>query len=318
MRVLIAGATGAVGRQLVPQLIAAGHQVTATTRSPSKLDALRAAGADPLLLDGLDAEAVGAAVATAAPDVVVHEMTALPAEMNLRKFGQTFAATNELRTRGLDHLLTAATAQGVRRFIAQSYAGWPNIRSGGPVKTEADPLDPEPPADMRATLDAIRYLEHAVTTAPLDGLVLRYGSLYGPGASEALVRQLRRRMVPLVGDGAGVWSFLHVTDAAAATVAAVCGGAPGIYNVTDDEPAPVAQWLPVLARSAGARPPLHLPAWLARLAAGEAVLSLMTRVRGSDNAKAKRELGWQPCWPSWRDGFASGLDHAYPAVQRVT
>ena len=312
MRVLVAGATGAVGRQLVPQLIAAGDQVTATTRSPAKLAALEAAGATAMLVDGLDAEAVGTAVAKAEPDVIVHEMTAIPAEISFRRFGQTFAATNLLRTRGLDHLLAAATAQGVPRFLAQSYAGWPNIRSGGPVKSEADLLDPEPPVAIRATLDAIRYLEDRMISAPLDGLALRYGNLYGPGSSDVIVRMLRRRMVPLVGNGAGVWSFLHVTDAAAATVAAVRHGAPGIYNVTDDEPAAVREWLPVLAAAVGAKPPLHLPAWLGRLAAGEAGLSMMTQGRGSANAKARRELSWQPVWPTWREGFARGLDAAFP------
>ncbi len=313
MRVLVAGATGAVGRQLVPQLIAAGHEVSATTRSQPKVESLRAAGAEPYLLDGLDGAAVGAVVARARPDVIVHEMTAIPPIMNFRKFEQTFAATNRLRTTALDHLLGAARAQGVSRLIAQSYAGWPNIRTGGPVKTEADPLDPAPPASMRSTLDAIRYLEHAVTSAPLAGLALRYGSLYGPGASEVFVRLLRRRRVPVIGNGSGVWSFLHVTDAAAATVAAVSRGAPGVYNVVDDEPATVAEWLPVMARGAGARPPWHVPGWLGRLAAGEAGLSMMTQVRGSSNAKAKRELGWTPIWATWRDGFAHGLNRAYPA-----
>jgi 2-alkyl-3-oxoalkanoate reductase len=313
MRVLVAGATGAIGRQLVPQLIAAGHQVSATTRSEAKLEGLRAAGAEPLVVDGLDAAAVGAAVARAEPDVIVHEMTAIPASMNFRKFGETFAATNELRTTGLDHLLAAAKAQGVRRLVAQSYAGWPNIRAGGPVKTEEDPLDPDPPAAMRATLDAIRYLEQTVTAAPLEGLVLRYGSLYGPGASEVFVRLAQRRQVPVIGDGAGIWSFLHVTDAAGATVAAVQGGAPGIYNIVDDEPAAVAQWLPALAGAAGARPPVHVPRWVGRLAAGPAAVSMMTQIRGCSNAKAKRELSWQLVWPSWRDGFAHGLAQAYPA-----
>ena len=313
MRVLVVGATGAVGRQLVPQLIAAGDQVTATTRSPAKVAGLRAAGAEPLVLDGLDAAAVGAAVAGAEPEVIVHEMTAIPASPSLRKFEQTFAATNALRTAGIDHLLAAATAQGVRRVIAQSYAGWPNIRSGGPVKTEDDPVDPDPPAAQRTTLAAIQYLEQAVTTAPLEGLALRYGSLYGPGSSEILVTVLKRRRFPLVGNGAGVWSFLHVTDAAGATVAAVHGGPPGVYNIVDDEPAAVAQWLPVLARSAGAPPPLRVPAWVGRLAAGEAGLSMMTQIRGCANAKAKRELGWQLVWPSWRQGFAAGLSQAYPA-----
>jgi nucleoside-diphosphate-sugar epimerase len=276
---------------------------------------LRAAGADPLVLDGLDASAVGEAVARAEPEVIVHEMTAIPASLNMRKFEQTFAATNALRTAGLDHLLAAAAAQGVRRVIAQSFAGWPNIRSGGPVKTEADPLDPEPPASQRATLDAIRYLEQAVVAAPLEGLALRYGGLYGPGASEVVVRMLKRRQFPLVGGGTGVWSFLHVTDAAGATVAAVHGGPPGIYNIVDDEPATVAEWLPVLARGAGAPPPLRMPAWIGRLLAGEAGLSMMTQVRGCSNAKAKRELGWQLVWPSWRQGFAAGLAAAYPAAR---
>jgi 2-alkyl-3-oxoalkanoate reductase len=313
MRVLVVGATGAVGRQLVPQLIAAGHQVCATTRTQPKIDILRAAGAEPYLLDGLDGAAVGVVVAQARPDVIVHEMTAIPPAVNFRKFEQTFAATNQLRTAGLDHLLAAARAQGVPRLIAQSYAGWPNVRTGGPVKTETDPLDPDPPAAMRSSLDAIRYLEQAVTSAPPTGLALRYGSLYGPGASEVFVRLLRRRQVPVIGDGSGVWSFLHVTDAAAATVAAVSRGATGVYNIVDDEPATVAEWLPVLAKGAGARPPWHVPGWLGRLAAGEAGLSMMTQVRGSSNAKAKRELGWTPIWATWRDGFSRGLDRAYPA-----
>jgi nucleoside-diphosphate-sugar epimerase len=313
MRVLVIGATGAIGRQLVPQLVAAGHQVSATTRSPAKLDGLRAAGADPMVLDGLDGAAVGEAVARAEPDVVVHEMTAIPASLNLRKFDKTFAATNQLRTAGVDHLLAAASAQGVRRVIAQSYAGWPNIRSGGPVKTEDDPLDPEPPTAQRASLDAIRHLENAVTAAPLHGLALRYGSLYGPGSSEQFVRLLKRRQMPVIGDGAGIWSFLHVTDAAAATVAAVTAGRPGIYNIVDDEPAAVAEWLPVMARGAGASPPLHVPAWVGRLVGGEAGLSMMTRIRGCSNAKAKKELDWQPFWPTWRDGFLHGLTQAYPS-----
>ncbi|HUB38076.1 MAG TPA: NAD(P)-dependent oxidoreductase [Streptosporangiaceae bacterium] len=318
MRVLVVGATGAIGRQLIPQLVAAGHQVSATSRSAAKLDALRAAGADPLVLDGLNTTAVGAVVARAAPEVIVHEMTAIPGEMNFRKFDQIFAVTNELRTAGLDHLLSAAKAQGVRRFIAQSFGGWPNVRSGGPVKTEDDPLDPQPPTAMRTTLNAIRYLENAVTTAPLEGIALRYGLLYGPGSSEPFIRLLRRRQVPLVGNGAGVWSFLHVTDAAAATVAAVQGGAPGIYNIVDDEPATVAEWLPVMARAAGAKPPMHVPAWVGRLAAGEAGMSMMTQIRGCSNAKAKRELGWQPTWPSWRTGFDGGLTQAYPAARAVS
>jgi nucleoside-diphosphate-sugar epimerase len=309
MRVLVVGATGAVGRQLVPQLLAAGHEVVATSRSAARAASLP--GAEPMALDVLDGAAVGEAVASAEPEVIIYESTAIPAEFSLRKFGQAFAATNMLRTVGLDHLLAAAHAQGVPRFIAQSYAGWPNIRAGGPVKTEEDPLDPQPPAAQRPTLDAIRHLEDVVTAS--GGLALRYGSLYGPGSSEIFVRMIQRRQVPLVGDGGGVWSFLHVADAAAATVAAIRSGPAGIYNIVDDEPARVAEWLPVVARAAGARPPRHVPAWIGRLAAGEAGVSMMTQIRGCSNAKAKAELGWQPSWPTWRDGFARGLTEAFPA-----
>jgi nucleoside-diphosphate-sugar epimerase len=313
MRVLVAGATGAIGRQLLPQLLAAGHQVSATTQTPAKADGLRRAGAEPYVLDALDGAAVGEVVARAEPEVIVHEMTSIPAKMNFRKFAQTFAATNALRTTGLDHLLAAAAAQGVRRFIAQSYAGWSSARSGGLVKTEADPLDPQPPAGIEPMLSAVKYLEQAVTRAPLEGLVLRYGSLYGPGSSDAFLQLLRARQVPLVGSGAGVWSWLHVTDAAGATTAAVAGGPPGIYNVVDDEPAAVADWLPVLASGAGAKQPRHVPGWLGRLAAGEAGFLMMTQVRGYSNAKARRELGWQPIWPTWRGAFVhGGLTQAYP------
>ena len=310
MKVFVAGATGAVGRHLVPQLVAAGHQVTATTRSQGKLAGLRDAGAEPVLLDGLDAMAVGQAVARAAPEVIIHEMTAIPPDLDLRHFDRTFAATNRLRTTGLDHLLAAASAAGVRRFLAQSYAGWPAIRTGGPVKTEQDPFDPDPPAGQRESFRAIRYLEQAVTSAPLEGLVLRYGGLYGPGASEEMVTMVRRRRVPVIGAGTGVWSFLHITDAAGATAAAVERGAPGVYNVTDDEPAPVAQWLPALAAAAGAKPPWRLPVWLGRLAAGGVAVSMMTQVRGASNAKAKRELDWKPAWPTWRDGFKEWVQEA--------
>lgn len=310
MQVLLVGATGAVGRQLVPQLLAAGHQVTGTTRSPAKADGLSAAGAEPVVLDVLDGAAVGEAVAKAEPEVIIYESTAIPPDLNFRKFDQVFGPTNTLRTVGLDHLLAAAAAQGVPRFLAQSYAGWPYARTGGPVKTEEDPLDPDPPAAQRQGLAALRHLEDAVTAA--GGLALRYGSLYGPGSSELMVSMLRRRQVPVIGDGGGVWSFLHVTDAAAATVAALEAGPPGVYNVVDDEPAAVKEWLPVAARGAGAKPPLHLPAWVGRLAAGEVGVSMMTRIRGCSNAKAKAELGWRPIWPTWREGFVHGLTAAYP------
>jgi nucleoside-diphosphate-sugar epimerase len=314
MRVLVAGATGVVGRQLVPQLIAAGHQVTATTRSADKMAGLRAAGADAAVVDGLDAVAVGEAVARAEPEVVIHQMTALAGDFDLRHIERTFAMTNKLRTTGVDNLLAAAQAAGARRVIAQSYSGWPNIRTGGPVKTEEDPLDPDPPKALRSTLDAIRHLEHAVVAAPLEGIVLRYGSLYGPGATDLMVDMLRRRQVPVIGNGAGIWSFLHVQDAASAAVAALDRGAAGVFNIVDDEPAQVSEWLPVLAARVGAKPPLRLPAWLGRLAAGEAAVSVMTQVRGSSNAKAKRELRWELAWPSWRDGFARGLHEIAPVT----
>jgi nucleoside-diphosphate-sugar epimerase len=313
MRVFVAGASGAIGRRLVPQLAARGHDVVATTRSPEKLDSLRALGADAVVMDGLDAASVGEAVATADPEVVVHEMSALAGMSDLRRFDEGFARTNELRTRGLDHLLAAAEAVGVRRIVAQSYTGWPNERSGGPVKTEADPLDPDPPVHQRRSIEAIGYLERAVmAAAPIDGVALRYGSLYGPGTSVAneYADLIRARKLPLVGDGGGVWSFVHVDDAAAATVVAAEGGPAGIYNIVDDEPAPVSEWLPYLAECLGARRPRHVPAWIARLAIGEVGVSMMTRVRGSSNAKARAELGWAPEWRSWRAGFVSGFDDA--------
>jgi nucleoside-diphosphate-sugar epimerase len=308
MRVFVAGAAGAVGQQLLPQLAAAGHQVTASTRSPAKARKLRELGAEPVIVDGLDAAAVGEAVARAEPQVVIHQMTALAGKFNVRAFDRTFAVTNELRTRGTDHLLAAATAAGARRFIAQSFTGWPNIREGGPVKTETDPLDPHPPAAQRESLAAIAYLEKVVTgAASLDGIVLRYGSFYGPGASEDFVGMIRQRRMPVIGNGAGIWSFVHIADAAAAAVRALDHGEGGLYNVVDDDPAPVAEWLPAVARAVGAKPPLRLPLWLGKMVAGEVGVSVMTQIRGSSNAKAKRELGWQPIWPSWRQGFRDGL-----------
>jgi nucleoside-diphosphate-sugar epimerase len=290
---------------LVPALIADGHQVTATTRKPGNVAALIETGASAVVVDGLDALAVGEAVAKAEPEVVIHEMTAIPPTFGTRNFDRAFAVTNQLRTTGLDHLLAAAAAAGAGRVIAQSYAGWPNVRTGGPVKTEDDPLDPEPPARMSASLDAIRYLERTVVEA--GGLALRYGSLYGPGTTDQVAVMIRNRRLPIVGDGAGVWSFLHIEDAAAATVAAVRQGAAGVYNIVDDEPAPVVEWAPAIAAAIGARPPWHVPVWLGQIVGGEVGVSLMTQVRGSSNAKAKRELGWQPRWASWRDGFTRGL-----------
>jgi nucleoside-diphosphate-sugar epimerase len=311
MKVFVAGATGAFGKRLVPLLLADGHVVIGSTRSEAHARALRATGAEAVVMDGLDAEAVMRAVCVAQPEVIVHELTALSSFKQLKRFDDEFAATNRPRTEGLDHLLAAARACGTRRVIAQSYTGWPNIRAGGPIKTEDDPLDPAPPASMAKTLAAIRYLENQVTAGEFEGLALRYGSLYGPGTSMGeggdYPALIRKRQLPIVGDGAGVWSFVHVDDAAAATVAAVERGTSGVYNIVDDEPAPVSEWLPYLARVLGAKPPRHLPAWLGRLLIGEAGVSMMTQSRGASNTKAKRELRWRPCYPSWRAGFWDGL-----------
>jgi 2-alkyl-3-oxoalkanoate reductase len=313
MRVFVAGATGAIGRRLVPLLVARGHEVTATTRSAGKVEALRALGATPVVVDGLDAAGVGEAVARSAPDAIVHQMTALSGEPDLKRFDRYFAPTNALRTAGTEHLLAAARAAGVGRFVAQSYTGWTNAHTGGPAKTEDEPLDPEPAPAQRQTLAAIRFLEEAVATAPLEGIVLRYANFYGRGASEPLVDLVRRRRMPVVGGGRGVWSWVHLDDAAAATVAALERGAAGIYNVSDDDPAAVAEWLPHLAASVGAKPPLRVPAWLGRLAAGEAAVRWMTGGRGASNEKARRELDWRPTWSSWREGFRHGLGDAPPA-----
>jgi 2-alkyl-3-oxoalkanoate reductase len=304
MRVFVTGATGALGRHLVPGLVAAGHEVTATTRAPGRAGQLRAAGAEPVVLDGLDREAVIAAVQAAAPDVLVHEMTALSGLRSFRNPDKTFAATNELRTRGTDNLLAAAAAAGTRRVIAQGYAGpGPDKPSGGGLKTEEDLLDWRPVRGAVQMPAAITYVDTTVPSGAPEGVVLRYGGLYGPGASDSLVEMVRKRQVPVIGGGAGVFSFIEVTDAAAATLAAVDRGAPGLYNVVDDDPAPVAQWLPYLAQVAGAKPPLRLPGWLGRLLAGEFVVAQMTGSRGSSNGKARKELGWEPRYPSWRDGF---------------
>jgi nucleoside-diphosphate-sugar epimerase len=307
MRVFLAGATGAVGSRLVPQLVARGHQVTATTRSAGKVERLRVLGADPVVVDGLDGVAVGEAVARAEPDAIIHQMTALAGTPDMKRFDRWFAITNTLRTRGTEHLLAAARAAGVQRLIAQSYTNWPNVPDGGPVKTEDDPLDPSPPAQQRESLAAIRFLEKAVLEAPLEGIVLRYGNFYGPGASESLVEMVMKRKMPLVGDGGGIWSWIHVDDAASATVAALEHGRRGIYNIVDDDPAALSEWLPYLADALGARKPMRVPVWLGRLVAGEVGVSMTTRVRGSSNAKARRELDWQPSWRSWRDGFRRGL-----------
>lgn len=313
MRVFVAGASGAVGRRLVPQLVAAGHEVVATTRTPGKVELLRTMGATPTVLDGLDRTAVGEAVGEAAPDAIIHQMTALADMSGLRNFDRTFAMTNRLRTEGLDNLVEAARAADVSRFVAQSYTGWTNPRTGGPVKTEADGLDPHPLKRQAATSAAIAHLEQAV--ADIGGVSLRYGFLYGPGASDVMLETVRARKMPIVGDGGGVWSWCHVDDAASAAAAALDHG-QGAYNIVDDDPAPLAEWLPYFAEVTGAKPARHLPAWLARLAAGEVAESWLTTIRGSSNAKAKAELGWAPRWSSWRDGFSHGLSDTISQDER--
>jgi nucleoside-diphosphate-sugar epimerase len=300
MRVFVTGATGAIGARLVPRLVERGHEVIGTSRSPERADRLRAQGAEPIVLNVLDPEAVREVVAEAKPDAIVHQATALAGLTDFKNVDRGFAETNRLRTAGTDALLAAALEAGVGRFVAQSFAGWPYAREGGPVKTEEDPLDPTPVPTMRETLAAIRHLERAVTDA--GGVALRYGGFYG-SPDDAQLELVRKRRFPIVGAGGGIWSFVHLDDAAAATVLALERGAPGIYNVVDDEPAPVREWLPALAAAIGAKPPRRFPRWLARLLAGEAGVVLMTEIRGASNAKAKRELGWTPRYDSWREGF---------------
>jgi len=312
MKVFVAGSSGAIGRRLIPLLVLAGHSVMAMTRSVAKAGVIRSAWAVPVVADALDKGAVMAVVQSAEPEVVVHQLTAIPPRFSIRRFDREFALTNRLRTEGTDHLVVAARAAGARRFVAQSFAGWPYARDGGPVKTEADPLDSNPPAALRRSLEAIRYLEATVLeTRGLEGLVLRYGAFYGPGTSlgegGSLLDDVRRRRVPIVGRGTGVWSFIHIDDAAAATLAAIERGASGAYNIVDDDPSPMSEWLPVLAAAVGAKPPRHVAAFVARVAIGAHGVALMTQIRGASNVKAKRELGWQPRYSSWRTGFREVL-----------
>lgn len=311
MKVLVAGATGALGRHLVPQLVEAGHEVTGMTRSADSIPALRTMGADAVVADALDGGAVNDAVAKAAPEVVIHQLTAIK-DINPKRFDQDFAMTNRLRTEGVDHLLAAAKTAGARRFVVQSFAGWNLARDGGPTKTEEDPLDPDPVPATVESLKAIEHLESVVTTdGEIEGLALRYGGFYGPGSligtGGSMLARIRARKVPLVGDGGGIWSFIHFVDAASATVRAVEQGAPGIYQIADDDPAAANVWLPELARIIGAKPPRKVPVWLARLAAGELGVSMFTQLRGADNTKAKRDLNWQPKYASWRQGFREAL-----------
>ena len=312
MRIFVAGATGVLGRRLVPGLVARGHTVVGTTRTAGKMDVLRSLGAEPAVVDGLDAAGVKEAVAAAEPEVVVHQMTAIPPTMDTRRFDETFAATNRLRTEGTDHLVEAARSAGARRLVAQSFGAWPYARVGGPVKGEDDPLDRDPPASLRLTLEAIRHTEAAIVGSGLEGTVLRYGGFYGPGTSLGeggpVLELVRRRRFPVVGSGGGVWSFVHIHDASSATVAAIEAAFTGVLNVADDEPAPVREWLPDLAAAVGAPSPLRVPAWVARPLIGAAGVVMMTEIRGASNARAKRELGWELRFPSWRDGFRRGLE----------
>ena len=309
MRVFVAGATGVMGRQLMPRLLEAGHRVAGMTRTESKRAELWDLGVQPVVADALDPEQVAAAVAEAQPDVIVHELTAIGV-FDPRNFDRAFAATNRLRTEGTDHLLSAGQAVGVRRFVAQSYAAWPYARIGGPVKSEDDPLDATTLPNSAETFAAMTHLEDAVTE--FGGIALRYGLFYG-AANDGLIEPVRKRQFPIVGDGGGIMPFIHLDDAAAATVLALEHDTPAIFNIVDDDPAPAREWLPAMAEALGAKPPRKFPAWLARLFAGKANVVLATEARGASNAKAKRELGWTPRYPSWRQGFAA----AYSAVSVI-
>ncbi len=318
MRVFVAGGAGVVGSSLIPALLEAGHEVSAGTRSEGRADAIRALGAEPVVADALDPEAISRAVAGVSPEAVIHQLTAIPARLNPRHPERDFALTNRLRSEGTDNLLAAARAAGARRFLAQSFAGWPFAREGGPVKDEDAPYTTDLPPKLTTMFDAIRHLETVVPAAEgLEGIVLRYGFFYGPGTSVApdgsVVADVRKRRMPIVAEGAAIWSFVHIDDVAAATVAALERGRTGIYNVVDDDPAPVSEWLPALAEAAGARPPRRVPAWLARVGAGAHAVVMMNEIRGASNAKARRELEWEPGHPSWRQGFPDVLRERHRA-----
>jgi nucleoside-diphosphate-sugar epimerase len=309
MRIFVAGATGALGRQLLPRLVQRGHEVTGMTRTASKASSIEEMGATAVVADALDPDAVAQAVAHAEPEAIVHELTAISDVGSMRNVDRAFVQTNRLRREGTDHLLAAGRAVGVRRFVAQSFAAWLYERTGGPVKTEEDPLDPHPISAVHETFEAIRYVEETVTTADwTTGIALRYGGFYGPGTSiwagGEHLEPIRRRKFPIVGDGKGVWSFIHIEDAAEATADAVERGERGIYNVADDSPEAIRDWLPGVAELIGAPPPRRVPKWLGRLVGGQPGVIMMTELRGVSNEKAKRELGWEPRYPSWREGLA--------------
>ncbi len=322
MKILLAGATGAIGRRLIPMLVKAGHTVTGTTQHPEKMMTIHSAGATPMQMNALNEKDVLAAVQKAQPEIIIHQLTAIPANLNLRHFDEEFELTNRLRTEGTDHLLAAARAAGVRRFIAQSYAGW-YARTGGWIKTEDDPLISSGISDGRKTLEATMHVETAtLLEKAIEGFALRYGSFYGPGTSLApgvwFFEGVLQRRVPIVGGGTGYWSFIHIDDAAAATLAAVYSPNPGLYNITDDEPAPVSTWLPVLAEVLGAKSPRRVPKWLARWAVGEYGVAVMTELRGSSNRKAKSRLPWKLKWPTWRQGFKEGFENRVRPIRNGT
>ena len=333
MKIMLAGASGAIGRALVPLLVRAGHDVVGMVQRPRSAELVHALGAEPRTVDALDAEAVLRCFRETRPQVVIHQLTAIPAALDMRHFDRDFALTNLLRTEGTRNLLAAAVDVGATHFLAQSFAGWTYGRSrngkkavatkpGTKLKTEEDPLDPDPPAKLRSTLDAQKTMEGAVLSeSRIAGTVLRYGPFYGPHTSIAkdgsVVQAVRRRKLPLVGEGAGVWSFVHIEDAASATAAAVESGRGGVYNVVDDEPAPVSEWLSYLAHCAHAQPPRQVSAWMARLLIGEHAVAMMNEIRGVSNAKIKRELGWTPRWPTWRDGFRDVLKNASLPVREL-
>jgi len=313
MKVFVTGGTGALGKFLLPQLLENGHEVVALTRSADKAELIERTGVTSVIADPLNKQQLTAAVRRAEPEVIIHELSALSGVGNFRKFDQEFALTNRFRTEVTDTLLAAARTIGTRRFIAQSFCGWPYAKKGGPVKTEEDPLDPKPPESFTKTLAGIRYLEEKMrSTTFLEGVALRYGTFYGPGNSigkgGAVYKTVRRRQLPIIGGGGAIWSFIHTMDAARATVAAISHGAPGVYNIVDDEPAKVSVWLPALARAIGAKPPYKIPHWLGELLVGKAGVAMMTQIRGCSNAKAKQELNWKPVYSSWRVGFVDGLE----------
>lgn len=322
MKIFLAGATGAIGKRLLPMLVASGHEVTGTTRTAAKARSIRSIGAKPEIVDVLNKRQVIEAVERTKPDVIIHEVTAIPQSLDLKHFDESFALTNMLRTEGTDHLLVAARQTGCRRFIAQSYAGWTYARTGSWVKREEDPLISEPEESVRDTFQAILHVESAVLNEPrIEGFVLRYGAFYGPGTSlghrGSVLQDVAKRRVPIVGKGTGYWSFLHVDDAASATVAAVVATSPGLYNICDGEPAPVSEWLPFLADAIGAKPPRHVPSWLGRMAIGEHGVAMMNEVRGASNEKAKSQMRWKPKWPSWRSGFREGLGQTIQEMPRA-